>query len=335
MSLYKAETRRLVKRRFTKLFVFCGLLVLAAVAAGVFLTNHKASPEIIARATAEAQENYQRSVVETDRIIQECQAAQGTAQATNFPPNCEITPPQQSDFDPRWYMPPTFDFRESFPEMITTFAAVLALVAYIVGASFVGAEWSSGGMMNLLLWRPRRMQVLGTKLAVLLAGMTGLTVVVGALWTAGFYLIAQTRGSVDSMTAGAWQSFGLMELRALVLVLLAGALGFGLASIGRHTATALGVAIGVIVVLQFGLLAVLGMANVKFPEVYLAPFWIYAWLNKEYVSQDYTSCDVSPSGGCLPETLTITWQLAGGAMAVLFALIVGGAMWTMRKRDIT
>jgi len=54
--------------------------------------------------------------------------------------------------------------------MVTTFAAVLALVAYIVGASFVGAEWSSGGMMNLLLWRPRRLQVLGTKLAVLRRG---------------------------------------------------------------------------------------------------------------------------------------------------------------------
>jgi hypothetical protein len=335
VSLYKAETRRLVKRRFTKLFVLCGLLVLAAVAAGVFLTNHKASPEIIAKATADAQANYQQSVQETSRIIQECQAAQGTAQVTNFPPNCEISQPQPSDFDPRWYMPPTFDFRASFPEMITTFAAVLALVAYIVGASFVGAEWSSGGMMNLLLWRPRRVQVLGTKLGVLLAGATVLTVLVGALWTAGFYLIAQTRGTTAGMTAGAWQSIGLMELRAWALVLLAGALGFGLASIGRHTATALGVAIGVIVVLQFGLLAVLGMADVKFPELYLAPFWIYAWLNKEYVSQDYTSCDFSPTGGCLPETMTITWQMAGGLLAAVFVLIVGAAMWTMRKRDIT
>jgi hypothetical protein len=126
-----------------------------------------------------------------------------------------------------------------------------------------------------------------------------------------------------------------MEVRGLVLVLLAGALGFGLASLGRHTAMALGVAIGVIVVLQFGLLTVLSLANVKFPELYLAPFWIFAWLNKEYVAQDYTSCDVSPLGGCQPETLTITWQLAGGAMAALFLLVVGGAMWTMRRRDIT
>jgi ABC-2 type transport system permease protein len=335
VSLYQAETRRLVKRRFTKLFVFCGLLVLAAVAAGVFLSNQKVSPETVAKAKAEAQANYQQSIEDTNRTIQECQAAQGTAKASDYPPNCDITPPQQADFDPQWYMPASFDFREKFPSMVTTFAAVLALVAYIIGASFVGAEWSSGGMMNLLLWRPRRLQVLGTKLAVLLAGTTVLTVVLGVIWTAGFYAIAMARGSTAKMTSGAWQSIALMEARALGLVLVAGALGFGLASIGRHTAMALGVAIGVIVVLQFGVAAVLGLANVKFPELYLAPFWIIAWLNKQYVAEDYHSCDVSPTGGCQPDTLTITWQMAGSAMVLLFVLVVGAAMWTLRKRDIT
>jgi len=335
VSLYKAETRRLVKRRFTKLFVFCGLLVLAAVAAGVFLSNQKVSPETFAKAKAEAQAQYEQSLRETNQQIQECQAAQGTPKASDFPTNCDIRPPSPSDIDPQWFMPASFDFRSEFPNMVTTFAAVLALVAYIVGASFVGAEWSSGGMMNLLLWRPRRLQVLSAKLAVLLTGSTVLTVVLGAIWTAGFYAIAMARGSTAKMTSGAWQSIALMEARALALVLVAGALGFGLASIGRHTAMALGVAIGVIVVLQFGLAAVLGLANVKFPELYLAPFWVIAWLNKQYVAEDYKACNFSPTGGCQPDTLTITWPMAGGAMVLLFVLVVGAAMWTLRKRDIT
>ena len=335
MSLYTAETRRLVKRRFTKLFVTCGLLILAAVAAGVFLSNHKAGPETIARAQAEAQNNYQQALLDTNRTIAECRAAQGTAAASNYPANCEITLPSQSDFDWHWYLAPTFEFKRSFPDMVTTLAAVLAVVAYIVGASFVGAEWSSGGMMNLLLWRPRRLRVLGTKLAALLAGTTVLTVLLSVVWTVGFLLIARARGNTAGMTAGTWQSTALLEVRALVLVLVAGALGFGLASVGRHTATALGVAIGVVVVLQFGLATVISLANVRFPELYLAPFWIYAWLNKQYVAEDYTSCNFSPTGGCLPDTVTITWQMAGGALVLLFALVVGGAMWTMRRRDIT
>jgi ABC-2 type transport system permease protein len=335
VSLYRAETRRLVKRRFTKLFTIGALLILAAVVVGVFLTNQKVGPDQIAQATAKAQADYRESVASTEQAKADCQAAQGTARASEFPPNCEIIAPSESDFRAEWYMPATFALKDNLPDMITTLAAVLALAAFVIGASFVGAEWSSGGMMNLLLWRPRRLQVLSTKLAALLIGTTVLTVLVAVIWTVAFWGVAKARGNTTGMTSGVWQSFGLMELRALVLVLAAGALGFGLASLGRHTAMALGVAIGVIVVFQFGVAAVLGIAGVKFPELYLAPFWVIAWMSKEYVAQDYNACNVDVSGACQPDTLTITWQMAGSALVVILVLVVGAAMWTMRKRDIT
>jgi hypothetical protein len=137
------------------------------------------------------------------------------------------------------------------------------------------------------------------------------------------------------MTSGAWQSIGLTELRALILVLVAGALGFGLASLGRHTAMALGAAIGLIVVFQFGLGVVLDLASVKFAEAYLIPVWLIAWLTKEYKVEDYESCDFSSVSGCVPDSLTITWPMAGGVLAVVFVAVVGAAMWTMRSRDIT
>jgi ABC-type transport system involved in multi-copper enzyme maturation permease subunit len=336
VSLYRAETRRLVKRRFTKLFVLGVLLALAAVLAGVFFSNEKVSPERIARATAEAQANYQQALVAATQEKQACVAAQGTPAAGRFPPNCdEIYTPTEADFNPEWYMPATFDFRKNFPDMITTLAALLAVVAFVVGASFVGAEWSSGGMMNLLLWRPQRLRVLGTKLAALLVSIGALVVVVAAGWTAAFVGVAKARGSIASMTDGAWQSIGLMELRALALVLVAGALGFALASLGRHTAMALGVVIGLIIVFQFGLGTVLNLAKVKFSEAYLIPVWVTAWMNKSYKVEDYNSCDFSTSGGCQPDSFTITWQLAGSVGAAVFVVIVGAALWTMRKRDIT
>jgi ABC-2 type transport system permease protein len=335
VSLYRAETRRLVKRRFTKLFSIGALLILAAVAVGVFLSNQKVGPEQVAQAKAKAQAEYQQSVASTEQMKKDCTAAQGTPRASEFPPNCDIVAPSESDFNPDWYMPATFNLKESFPDMVTTMAAVLALAAFVIGASYVGAEWSSGGMMNLLLWRPRRLQVLSTKLSALLVGATVLTVVVAAIWTALFFGIANARGTTAGMTSGVWQSLALTELRALVLVLVAGALGFGLASIGRHTAMALGVAIGVIVVFQFGVGAVLAIAQVKFPELYLAPFWVVAWMDKKYIAENYNACNFDVGGGCQPETFTITWQMAGSALAIILVLIVGAAMWTMRRRDVT
>ena len=78
-------------------------------------------------------------------------------------------------------------------------------------------------MMNLLLWRPKRLTVLGTKLAAVLTTLTGVTVVLGALWTLAFWLIGTYRGTTAKVTSGVWQSAGLTGLRALGLILAVGA----------------------------------------------------------------------------------------------------------------
>jgi ABC-2 type transport system permease protein len=336
VSLYRAESRRLVKRRFTKVLVIGALVVLAAVAVGVFLSNQKTGPAQIAAAQRAAEADFQQQTQSATQQRQLCEQAKGTPDASNWPPNCaDIAGPARDSFDPKWYQTPTFDFRENFGAMITTLAGVLALVAFVVGASFVGAEWNSGGMMNLLLWRPQRLKVLGTKLAALLVGITVLTALLSAAWTGLFMLVAKFRGTSASMTSGAWQSFGLMELRALGMVLVAAAIGFGLASLGRHTAVAFGVVIGVIVLLQIGLGTVLQLAKVKFVELYLIPLWIQAWLEKSVKIEDYDSCNFSLNNGCEPDSTTITWQMAGIAMAIVLVAVVGASMWTMRNRDIT
>jgi ABC-2 type transport system permease protein len=335
VSLYTAETRRLTKRRFTRFFVLGTLLVLAAIVAGMFFTNHKASPERLATAQAEADSQYQSAVQQAAKETTDCQAAQGTPAAQNYPPCDQIYQPVRDDFRAEWYMDPTFNFREQFGFLVTALAALLAVTAFVIGATFVGAEWSSGGMMNLLLWRPRRLQVLGTKLGALLVSLAAFTAVVSAVWTGLFVLIAQLRGTLAGMTSGAWQSILLMELRGLVLVLAAGAVGFGLASLGRHTAMALGAAIGAIIVFQFGLGTVLTLAKVPFVEAYLVPVWTQAWMDKSAVATDWDSCDYSSTSGCEPATVTITWPMAGGVLAAVVLLVVGAAMWTMRSRDIT
>ena len=65
--------------------------------------------------------------------------------------------------------------------MIVLFGGMLALFGFAVGASFVGAEWHSGGMMNLLLWRPRRLALLAQKLGALLLSVLASGLALGAL----------------------------------------------------------------------------------------------------------------------------------------------------------
>lgn len=338
MSLYRTELRRLGKRRFARWMTVLGLLVLGTVLVGIFFTNHKIGPEEHAAARRQADRQYQEQVrwAEEERAACELAKASGQTQLEDrFPPDCEmISPPPPESVDPEWFLPPTFNFRASFGQMITTFSAILALVGFVVGASFVGAEWSSGGMMNLLLWRPQRLRVLLTKLAALLTGTLAVALPAAALWTAGFWLVGTLRGSTAKMTSGVWQSFALTGLRGLALIVVLTTVGFALASLGRHTAMALGGAIGIVVVGQFGLGIILSMANVRFVEAWLLPTYLLAWMDKKVTLENWRACQVSPTGECKPEILELTWQHSGILLVVGLTLALGAALITMRRRDV-
>jgi ABC-2 type transport system permease protein len=339
MNLFRTELRRLAKRRFVRYMALLGLLVLVAVAGGTFLTNQKIGPAQIAAAERAAERDYQQQVGFLEQHRRECERVQASGSAeekAQFPPDCSvIQPPPREVIQTQWFMPPTFEFREEFEQMITAFAAVLALVAFVAGASFVGAEWNTGGMMNLLLWRPQRLQVLGTKLAALLTGLVGLFLVCGAAFTAAFWAVGTYRGNTGGMTPGVWQSVALTGLRGLVLVLAAGAVGFGVASLGRHTALALGGALGVVVVGQFGLGILLAIAQVKFVEAWLLPTYLLAWMEKKITLENYEACETVFTGECRPATMDIVWQDTAVLLAVGVALVVAAAFWVMRRRDVT
>ena len=338
MSLYTTELRRLSKRRFARYMTLLGVLVLVGVAVGMFFTNHKIGPAEIAAAQRAAEQQYQQNLQQTNQMRQECvqSKAAGSQDKDRFPANCEeIMPAPREAFDPKWNLPATFDFRNEFGATLTTFTAVLTLIAFVVGASFVGAEWSSGGMMNLLLWRPQRLRVLLTKLGALLSSVLAVVLVAAAGWTAAFWATGTYRGSTAKMTSGAWQSFGLTGLRGLTLVLVAAVIGFALASLGRHTALALGGVLGIAVIGQFGLGVVLAMARVRFVEAWLLPTYLLAWMQKTVTLKDWNSCMVSFSGECQPKTMDITWTDTSVLLVVGVVLALGSALWVMRRRDIT
>ncbi|SCL20751.1 ABC-type transport system involved in multi-copper enzyme maturation, permease component [Micromonospora nigra] len=338
MSLFRTELRRLAKRRFARFATLAGLLVLAAVLAGMFFTNQKIDAAQLAKAERAAEAEYQSQLRYVEQHRTECEQAKaaGTADEQRFPADCaDITPAPRESFQAEWHLPPTFVFRDGFGEMVIPFAAIMALIGFVVGASFVGAEWSTGGMMNLLLWRPKRLTVLLTKLGALLTGLLAVALPTAVLWAAGFWLVATFRGSTEGVTSGAWQSFALTGLRGVTLALVAAIIGFALASLGRHTAMALGGAIGVMIVGQVGLGILLGMSGVRFPEAWLLPTYVYAWMAKKVELQDWDACNVSYTGECQPDVLEITWQQSSVLFAVAVTVILGAAMWFMRRRDIT
>jgi hypothetical protein len=342
MSVVRAELRRLAKRRLARWMLALVLALMATVAVLAAANHQKPGPAALAEAERTAEREFQAQQIWLERDLENCERAQEAGEdAEQWPEDCEEIRSWHASQEEmvEWYMPPAFDFRDSFPAMITVLTALLAMFAFVVGASFVGAEWRSGGMMNLLLWRPRRGQVLAAKLAALLVPLLGLGVLLGAAWVGMFWLVATLRGITDTMTAGAWQSFGLTGLRGLALVLVAGTVGFAVASLGRHTAAAMGAAIAAFVVGVAGVGIIAGgMLQLQFFERWLWPTYVSAWLDKSVTLWDSGApCEIDPRApdACVVPTMEITWQSAGVGLAAVVAVVLAAALWQIRQRDVT
>ncbi|ASW56969.1 ABC transporter permease subunit [Plantactinospora sp. KBS50] len=336
MSLYRTELRRLFKRRLTRLMMGLLILGLAGIAAAFSVTSHHIGPAELASAQQQAEASYQQVLRDQQEQVRECRAAQerGESISDRYPPDCgEGFLPRREEFQTDWYLPYQFNFREEFDTFLSVFAGIFVLFAFIVGASFVGAEWSTGGMMNLLLWRPKRLTVLGTKLAALLTGMLGLALGLGALWTLAFWLIARYRGTTGKLTSGLWQSLGLTGARGLGLVLAVAVIAFGLASIGRHTAMALGVAVAVGVLSEIGLRTVLHVAGVHFADRYVLSSYALSWFLKKWPLQDYAACDFA-QGVCRPAEYVVTWQHSAWVFGLGTLAVLVTSLWLMRRRDV-
>ncbi|MFD0741538.1 hypothetical protein ACFQ1L_06145 [Phytohabitans flavus] len=177
-GLIRAEVRRLAKRRVTRLMVVLLVLGLGAIAVAFTAASTKVGPAQVAAAEAETQRQYEESLRMHQQNLAECEAARtrGENVSLYWPPDCSTDPgfaPQRDQFDTSWNLPYEFHFRDQFGTFISVFAGILALFGFIVGASYVGAEWHTGAMMNLLLWRPRRSRCSSRSLVCCSAAYSG------------------------------------------------------------------------------------------------------------------------------------------------------------------
>jgi hypothetical protein len=346
MRLLRAELTRLFARRFTQVGVAGVLLLLGAVAVTFAITMHKPTEaeRLSARISAE-QERDQRNAA-----YQSCLDAQQPAGTPSTGPVVGPTdvpaPPADKRYPPGFdcrqiiqdipsdaaFLPRGFNLARSGPGLFRTLGALLALLGFAVGASYVGAEWRSGGLLNLLLWRPRRAPVWLAKLASLLLGLTGVSIALSLLWYGMLWLLADRRGTAG-LTGGQLASLALTDVRAVALALVAAAAGYSIASLGRNTATALGVAVGWLVVFEVGARIVLGLGEAVRPERWLLSSYVTAWLNNGAEFADDSACPVS--GSCRVVLWTISTPSAALVGAAVLVLVGGISLYAFERRDVT
>ena len=235
-SLLLAETHRFWSRRFIRLLVVVGALGFAAALALASTQYAQPSAEVL----ADAQRQLEQTVAQGLVYHQECLAQQVPEGASpeeycGPPPTAEMYGGVEQFIDKR-----PFRLVEEGLTGGSLVAGATAAFAFLIGATWIGAEWSSRSMVALLFWEPRRARVLGVKLAVLAGAVALLAAAAQGVWAVAAHVLAATRGVSTAPPTFAGDLAALAGRSVLVAVLV-GLLGFALAHVARSTAAALGI----------------------------------------------------------------------------------------------
>ena len=316
MRLLRAEFARLFARRFTKIMILALVASLGLIATVLLTQTRQPTAADLERAETRAAEAR-------------AQCIQQAEQSPNDPtPRSYCEDIEATQFLDSYAL----NFRDEMPELLLLYGGLLAMFGYLVGASFLGAEWSSGNMANLLLWRTQRVRVLFGKFTALLLGLLGIGAVLGAAWVAGIWLIARFGGLPAELSPGFWRSLALDGARGMALALLVTAAGAAVASLGRRTAAALGVLIGYLVVWEIGGSIVMNVLGVLAPERYMLSSYVIGLLIKQHTIRDYSDCFGME---CDPYTFMITWPFALSLLGAVSLAAVLLAAYSFRRRDVT
>lgn len=334
MNLVRAEWERLAARRFVRLMLALLVLAFAITAVTTLVGSHR--PSFTEIASAQQSAAAQRQALE--ETFQQCLAAvRGTLppeEAQDYPPDCSVFDPGQRDRLPvaADHLQGVFTFADQARPLLYLLVLFLVLFGFLVGASYIGADLSTGGVVNLLIWRPRRLAVLGAKLGTLLGSLTLLSVLASAAYLGVFWLIGQTAGLPGETGGGFWSALGLVWLRGLVLVLLAAAAGFALATLGRRTAAALGAVTAYAVVWELGLRVVVEVVSLPRGEDWMLSTYLDAWLTGQARLSDATACR-GASGYC-DGNYQIGWGLGLVVLLTLVGTLTVAAFGAFRRRDL-
>ena len=309
--LVVVELRRLLARRLTRIAAVLALLVVGFTLFGAQQNAYNSTPERVAAQNAENQRQcleFEKEAQQTDPSADyQCEQSVSSGPATTGPQLAEATTSQVALF--------------------------LAFIAFVVGAAFVAAEFSTGSIGMWLTFEPRRMRVHASKLLVLLGGSLLVGALLAVVTTSGALLFASHYGLPDAAAdvAAAHPWWACLRLVGIVVAaaVLGGAIGFLL----RHTAAALGVILGYALVESIAR----GLFEQRSPRI---ATWLLlpntqAWIQGGL--PDYSSdqgCFGPNPGDCVTPLLVTVPHAAVYLLVVVVAVVLASAL-VFRRRDVS
>lgn len=327
MRLIRVELRRLFSRRLTTLAILAGVIISGLVVLGMAVDAKPPSGaelQMQQQSLAQAQQDWKQN---GPQQVKDCLDAQGQQRQSDPKADfgCDHMEPTAENFGK-----PQPRVAELMPQGLQASSYLLGFIAFILGAGFVAAEFSSGAIGNWLTFEPRRVKVYGSKLiaagtGALLLGIIGTAIIAGGIW-----VISDVWGST-ALPRGQGGDLVLSGLRVIALTGIGALVGAAAGALLRHTAAVIGVAMGYLVLVEgvFG-----GFLQKSQP--WLVTKNIDAWV-AHGTTYGLENCHTQADGNY--DCQFIEKQLSFGhgtlylAIATLVIVLVSG--WLFRRRDIS
>jgi hypothetical protein len=245
-GLLRAEAHRFLARRFIRVLLVVAVLGWLAALVISLLSFESPSPERLADARQQQQEQLQLSREGQQQCLTDL------SRPADVPVEEWCGPPVTEDSVPLslFLHPAPFSLSADGPNGAVAVAALSAALAFLVGGTFVGAEWSSRSMVALLFWETRRPRVMAAKLLVTAGASAVLGLLMQAAWLGLATLLQSVAGDRVAPPDGFWSGLLGAQGRGVLLTVVAGLLGFGLTNLLRNTGAATGVAFVYLVIVE-------------------------------------------------------------------------------------
>lgn len=104
------------------------------------------------------------------------------------------------------------------PDILGLVANLLPIMAFVIGASYFGADAKAGMIEQLLTWEPRRLRLLGSRVISVFVGVGLIGAILSVFFVALIFGLAAATGTTDGTSAELWGNIGLGVLRTGVAV---------------------------------------------------------------------------------------------------------------------
>jgi ABC-2 type transport system permease protein len=319
IRLIAVETRRLFARRFTVVTLIVILLGLGAFQLEVAqLISPRSSAELAA-----AQQDFENEhAAWVENHVQDEKDCVAAGQA---PEGCAQPEPTLAQFTGQQSFPDSVAIGLDLSIYLVSFAG------FLVAASYIGAEFSTGSIGNWLSFIPRRALVFSSKVLTITAFGALLSAVSAAFVLSAAAILASIYGVPVTGITG----LAATAARGLLVAVALAAVGFCVGLLTRHTAAAIGVLLGYLFV-WFVRNVFLGEQGWSQRLTPLAPEAnISAIVHK--VSSYEVSVQTVTSDGLNVDFVEHTVSLTHGLVywAVLLLVVVGATWLVFRRRDVT